>query len=262
MVRGVSDDFWATFVDPDPTQPKKRAMTVWGQGAVNVNGEPLTLLGLICSAAKPGVAPAASASSSASSAATTPPPYTAPAATSSPAAGVNPNMPAMCTDPNQTALFTMAITMAKGISMGAPIFGTTQDFIAAVKGQGMLGPMLAMLGLQPVAFQSESEFAKAITTESKMFSIYAVGVVKGYKRETRLSLHEVVDFRTAPTVTQSALPTGTGTPGTPGLQQPGNPTVQAPPAASGQPDANAMAAAMQPSTGGPGRVLSHRVEEP
>ena len=37
MVRGINDDFWATFVDPDPTNPKKRAMTVWGQGAVNVN---------------------------------------------------------------------------------------------------------------------------------------------------------------------------------------------------------------------------------
>src|SRR5581483_9162937 len=30
MVRGVSQDFWATFVDPDPTNPKKRIMTVWG----------------------------------------------------------------------------------------------------------------------------------------------------------------------------------------------------------------------------------------
>ncbi|MEO6575403.1 MAG: type II secretion system protein GspK, partial [Polyangiaceae bacterium] len=37
MVNGVSDDFWATFVDPDPTKPDKRVLTVWGQGAVNVN---------------------------------------------------------------------------------------------------------------------------------------------------------------------------------------------------------------------------------
>ena len=29
---GVTDDFWSTFVDPDPTNPKKRVMTVWGQG--------------------------------------------------------------------------------------------------------------------------------------------------------------------------------------------------------------------------------------
>ena len=37
MVRGIGDDFWATFVDPDPADPRKREMTVWGQGTVNVN---------------------------------------------------------------------------------------------------------------------------------------------------------------------------------------------------------------------------------
>ena len=59
MVRGVTDDFWTTFVDPEPMNPKKRLMTVWGQGAVNVNtANPLTLLGILCSATKPGTAPA------------------------------------------------------------------------------------------------------------------------------------------------------------------------------------------------------------
>jgi hypothetical protein len=33
-----------------------------------------------------------------------------------------------------------------------------------------------------------------------MFSIYAVGVVKGYKRETRTAIHAVVDFRDAPAI--------------------------------------------------------------
>jgi len=61
-----------------------------------------------------------------------------------------------------------------------------------------MGPLLTAMGMQPVKFTSESEFQKSVTTESKMFSIYAVGVVKGYKRETRLSIHEVVDFRAAP----------------------------------------------------------------
>ena len=37
LVRGVGEDFWATFVDPDPSRPEKRVMTVWGQGKVNVN---------------------------------------------------------------------------------------------------------------------------------------------------------------------------------------------------------------------------------
>ena len=47
-----SEDFWATFVDPDPTNPKKRVVTVWGQGAVNVNSaNAQTLLGVVCSGA-------------------------------------------------------------------------------------------------------------------------------------------------------------------------------------------------------------------
>ncbi len=246
MVRGITDDFWSTFVDPDPTNPKKRLMTVWGQGAVNVNtANPLTLLGILCSATKPGTAPAASGSASAAPIATAPPVATS---NTTPAAGVNPNLPAICSDPNQTALFTMAMTMAKGITMGAPLFGSPQDFIAMMKGQGMLGPLLTMLGLQPVAFQSESDFAKSITTESKMFSMYAVGVVKGYKRETRLSIHEVVDFRTAPIVSAAPSTSSSGPLGIGMTAPPPVPVGSASSSASADP--NSIAAAMQPSTGG------------
>ena len=92
--------------------------------------------------------------------------------------------------------------MGRGISMGAPLFGSAQDFIKTMKGNGMLGPMLTgMLGMKPVTFQSESDFAKSISVESKVFSIYAVGIVKGYRRETRSSIHTVVDFRDAPSIT-------------------------------------------------------------
>jgi general secretion pathway protein K len=148
----------------------------------------------------------------------------------------------------------MAMTMAKGITMGAPLFGAAQDFIDTMKGQGMLGPLLTALGIQPVAFQSESDFKKSISTESKMFSLYAVGVVKGYKRETRLSIHEVVDFRTAPAV--SAAPSAsasTGAFGGPGVLPP---TPVASSSASADP--SSIAAAMQPSTGG--QVVYFHVE--
>ncbi len=250
MVRGITDDFWSTFVDPDPTNPKKRVMTVWGQGAVNVNtANPLTLLGILCSSTKPGTAPSASASSSLGGLGATTPPPAATSQSSTPAAGVNPNLPAICSDPNQTSLFIMALTMAKGITMGAPLFGSPQDFIAMMKGQGMLGPLLTGLGLQPVSFQSESDFAKSISTESKMFSMYAVGVVKGYKRETRTAIHEVVDFRSAPAV--SAAPSGSSSsllPGVGGAAPP--PTAVASASASASSDPNSIAAAMQPSTGG------------
>jgi hypothetical protein len=74
-----------------------------------------------------------------------------------------------------------------------------------VKGSGPLGPMLALIGMKPVKFLSESDFSKSITVQSEMFSLYAVGIVKGYKRETRSSIVQVVDFRGAPVVKGPSL---------------------------------------------------------
>src|SRR6185503_17838650 len=55
MVRGIGDDFWATFVDPDPEDPTKRVVTVWGQGQINVNtANPEALWALVCGNAVPG----------------------------------------------------------------------------------------------------------------------------------------------------------------------------------------------------------------
>ncbi len=167
LVNGVTDDFWSTFVDPDPSNPKKRVMTIWGQGAVNINtANPQTLLGVTCAGA--------------------------------PQAEI-------CTDPTQSSMFLLGVTMARGISMGAPIFSSTQDYISTMKGSGALGPLLTMMGMKPVKFLSESDFAKSITVESKMFSLNAVGIVKGYKRETRSKIIEVVDFRKSPVVQGPSL---------------------------------------------------------
>ena len=48
-VRGISDDFWSTFIDPDPNEPARRHVTVWGTGKVNLNtANPMTLLSVIC----------------------------------------------------------------------------------------------------------------------------------------------------------------------------------------------------------------------
>jgi general secretion pathway protein K len=166
MVRGVSDDFWAAFVDPEPNDPRKRLMTVWGQGKINVNAaNPLTLFGVVCSGA-----PTAQ----------------------------------LCIDPLQMQMFVMGMMMAKGMTMGAPLFGAPSDFVNMMEGKGMLGPMLTMMGMQPVKFQSVSDFTKSISTSSKVFSIYAVGAVKGFRRETRVKIHIVVDFRGIDPITGSA----------------------------------------------------------
>jgi general secretion pathway protein K len=213
MVRGVTDDFWATFVDPSPNDPMKREMTVWGQGTVNVNtANALTLYAIVCSGTSP---------------------------TSD-----------LCSDPAQMQLFIMGVTMGQGITMGAPLFGSPNDFIATMKGQGKLGPLLALMGLKPVKFLSESDFSKSISTESKVFSIYSVGVVKGYQRETRVKIHTVVDFRSAPSLLGGLTAGESGSPGS---------------AASGAQsalgtgrEANAIAAAIQPNIGG--QVLYYEIE--
>jgi general secretion pathway protein K len=216
MVRGVSDDFWATFVDPAPEDPLKRVMTVWGSGAVNVNtASPQALHAMVCSGA--------------------------------PQADI-------CTDVTQAQTFIMGFTMARGITMGAPLFGSPNDFIQTMTGKGMIGPMLAAFGMKPVKFQSESEFAKAITVESKMFSIYATGVVKGYKRETRVRMQAVVDFRQAPAIPGvGGVPMG-GLAGLAGQTQPGQMQSNVPGAAGTQAgvklDPNAIGGALLPNPGG------------
>ena len=219
QIRGVSEDFWQTFIDPDGANPKKRIITVWGQGAVNVNtANAQTLLGVVC-----GGAPTAD----------------------------------ICINPEQGASFVMGVTMARGITMGAPLFGSAKDFTNAMTGQGQLGPLLAGLGMKPVIFQSRAEFEKSITTESKMFSIYAVGIKKGYRRETRVKIHAVVDFRNAPPPGMG-FPGATATAGLPGLTPTAAPSATGTAALPQGAGANAMLAAMQPNTGG--QVVYYRVE--
>ncbi len=171
LVRGISDDFWATFIEPEPDKPDKRIVTVWGQGKINVNSANAhTLLALVCANA--------------------------------------PEAP-LCIDPLQAQAFVMGVSLARTFTRGAPLFGSPKDFVNTVKGKGMVGPMLAALGLEPVVFKSESELKNMVTTESKMFSIYADGVVKGHRRETRVRIHAVVDFRGAPDLSSvMVLPTG------------------------------------------------------
>jgi general secretion pathway protein K len=155
----------------------------------------------------------------------------------------------LCTDPLQMQTFLMGVTMAQGITMGAPLFGSPKDFVQTMEGQGMLGPLLTVMGMKPVKFQSESDFTKSISVESKVFSIYAIGVVKGYKRQTRVKIHTVIDFRTAP----SLLATGSGS---------GTKTAPTAPAGGGGGQQigglNAMQAALDPSVGG--QVLYFNIE--
>jgi general secretion pathway protein K len=49
LVAGINDDFWSAFVDPDPEDPNKRNMTIWGKGRININtAPPQVLYAIIC----------------------------------------------------------------------------------------------------------------------------------------------------------------------------------------------------------------------
>ncbi|MEI9939416.1 MAG: type II secretion system protein GspK [Pseudomonadota bacterium] len=194
-VRGVSDDFWATFIDPDPDNPDKRIVTVWGQGAVNVNtANPQTLLAIVCQASN--------------------------------------NMSVMCTDANEAQKFIMAMTMLRSFMPGLPVFKNAQEFVSALQQTNQTGAapgapgapaapaplgagampglgggspiqmIMKAMQIPPVPIVSASETAKMVTTESKVFSIYATGYVRSGKRETSVRVHAVVDFRGAPSPQQ------------------------------------------------------------
>jgi len=206
-VRGISDDFWATFVDPDPDNPDKRVITVWGQGKINVNtANPQTLLAIVCQASN--------------------------------------NTALMCLDANEAQKFLLAIGMLRSFLPGLPVFGTPQEFVSTLQqasttaaatqagqpgagasgGLGALGGggspvamIMKAMGLQPIPILSPAETQKAITTESKVFSIYATGYVHSGKRESTVRIHTVVDFRGAPTpdqimqqIQQAMNPNGAG----------------------------------------------------
>lgn len=162
LVRGVSDDFWARFVEPDPDNPDKRLITVWGSGQVNVNNaDAKTLLAVACS-------------------------------------GAVPNTPICTTAVDQQIKFVTTVNLMKGFIPGVPAFKSAKDFVDTVKGQGMIGQMLIAQGFQPIQLLSEKQLQDAVTMESKAFSIYATGYVQSGKHETRTRIHAVVDFRGAP----------------------------------------------------------------
>lgn len=214
LVRGVGDDFWSTFVEPDPNDPDSRIMTVWGQSRINVNtANALTLVAVVCA--------------------------NAPEAT-------------LCNDPVQLESFVMVVTLLRSAAPGVPLFTTPKGFVTALEGKGPMGPLLTSLGIEPVVFKSKREMRRQISTDSKVFSVYADGIVKGYKRETRVRVHSVIDFRSASEL-GAALPGAAGEEG--GATVNGEPVEEE---SSGPPSDEEMAAALASDPAG--NVVYYRVE--
>jgi len=206
LVRGVDDAFWTTFVEPDPDDPKKRNMTVWGKPQINVStADPMTLLGIIC-------------------------------------ANVDFNATDLCTNPEQAAVFVSSLALVTSMLGFMPITSVKQ-LTAALKGTGPFGVILQQMGFKPVVGLNEGTLKEQIKFDSKVFSIYAEGVVPGYKKELRLRLHAVVDF-------SAAQKLGANVPGALGQ----------PPASGSTADAAAAAAQAALTTDPLGTVIYWRIE--
>jgi len=219
LARGMSEDFWTAFVDPDPRKPDKRVLTVWGQGKINVNSaNAQTIYGIVCANA--------------------------------PEHPMCPSSPSF--DPAQAGSFISLVDMVRSFTGGAPLFGSVNDFIQTMQGQGMIGPMLTSFGGFTPVQQFKGDVKKQITTESKMFSIYAEGVVpsRTNERETRVSIQAVIDFRNATDLFKDQ-----GQPPQP--NQPNQPTTPAPP---NQPPGKGLAQQQQMQTGADGTVVYYRIQ--
>ncbi len=148
LVRGIGDDFWATFVEPDPEDPRSRSITIYGSGAVNPNeAEPAVLIARICSI-------------------------------------IGTTQP-LCGDPIEAAKF---IQLLRTIRMIAPIpfFTRGADFITFLEGRGGpqdLYPMLqAFPGAEALLFmpvvitpEQRTQLDGALVTAARILTIQSTG---------------------------------------------------------------------------------------
>lgn len=178
LVRGIDETFWSTFVDPDPEDPRRRNLTVWGSGKVNINtANPQTMLTLLCSNA------------------------------------VDPAAEPLCSDPMQMMQFVTLMSLLKTFGAGVPFFTSPKAFakVALGRGSGIASALFDALGISAISqVHSENYLVEKLTAESKVFSIYATGVAGSGKNEARVRVHAVVDFRSAPPPGQARNPEDMG----------------------------------------------------
>jgi general secretion pathway protein K len=111
LIRGIGDDFWATFIEPKPDDPLSRTVTIYGSGAVNANtAPPQVLLARLCSFVESAT---------------------------------------LCADPGEAAKFVQLITTVRSL-FPVPLFSQPQDFLSFLEGGGgardLYPMMVAMLG--------------------------------------------------------------------------------------------------------------------
>ena len=165
LVRGFSDDFWATFVEPVPNDPKSRIMTIYASGLVNINeANPQVLLGRICS-----YAPEVS----------------------------------LCVDPLEGLKFTGILTTIRQL-IPIPLFSRPTDLIDFAEGKGsdkdLYGMLTGFLGedseliFTPIEIPAEQRtaLARSLATSAQIFTIEATGLVG----RSQVRIESVVNFHT------------------------------------------------------------------
>ncbi len=162
MIRGVSDDFWATFVQTDPEDPRTRRVTVYGSGAVNPNeARPEVLLARLCSYSGISIQP-------------------------------------LCQEPAQAMAFTVLFSTVRML-MPISLFETGDAFLQFMQGKGEMYSMLAafpmaktLLQWQPITIPADvaPQMGKAFITSAAIFSIQSIGRVG----HTTVRMNSVVNF--------------------------------------------------------------------
>lgn len=163
LIRGVSDDFWSTFVEPVPDDPESRILTIYASGLVNINeAAPQVLLGRVCAHAPEST---------------------------------------LCADPLESMKFTQILTTIRQL-IPIPLFSRPTDFINFVEGKGsekdLYGMLVGFLGAESellfapiqIAPTERQNLARSLATSAKIFTIVATGFVG----RSQIRIESVVNF--------------------------------------------------------------------
>lgn len=154
MIRGIGDDFWSSFVETDPDDPRSRKVTIYASGAVNVNlASPEVLLARLCSFASQQQQP-------------------------------------LCNQPTQVMAFIELFRTARSM-LPIPLFSSPDDFLNFVTGtptqgidlfaalKGMLGEGSLLMAWQPLVIAADQRklIGAKFLTEASIFTIQSIAHV-------------------------------------------------------------------------------------
>jgi general secretion pathway protein K len=169
LVRGVNDDFWATFVEPSLDDPTERQVTIYGGSRVNPNeASPQVILARLCTFQE-----------------------------------VRDQV--LCTDPTglERAKFVMLMTFARSMGRGVPFFSRAGDFVNFITGKpdslyakisqyATMLPMLQTMLFAPLAVEDANvlrSIRRTFTTTASFITVEVTGRSGNSQRRIRTVLN-------------------------------------------------------------------------